>query len=91
MGVIIMRPADTPLLARTIKRVRKGVYDIVLYHPSGRKYGEERVTATNKQDALRRCRLIYPSTILAPSRHKRAVDIHGADRIIYTLPRNSGE
>jgi hypothetical protein len=84
---------DTPLLARTIKRVRKGVYDIVLYHPSGRKYGEERVTATNKQDALRRCRLIYPSTILAPSRRNkpRAVDIHGPDRIVYTLPRNSGE
>jgi hypothetical protein len=87
-----MRRQDTPLLARSIKRVRKGVYDIMLYHPSGRKYGEERFVARNKEDALRRCRLIYPSTILAPTRkNKRAIDIHGPDRIVYTLPRNSGE
>jgi hypothetical protein len=68
MGVIIMRPQDTLLVARSIKRVRKGVYDITLYHPSGRKYGEERFSALNQEDALRRCRLIYPSVTRKPAK-----------------------
>lgn len=58
---------DTPLLARTIKRVRKGLYRIELWHPSGRKFEDELFEAATVKRARERCRLLYPSTVFVPS------------------------
>jgi hypothetical protein len=57
------RPNDLPLLARSIRRVSKGVYVIELRFESGRLYGRERFEARSMSHAMERCRRLYPSTI----------------------------
>lgn len=64
----LKRADDTPLLARSIRRVRKGVYEIMLYHPSGRKYGYERVFAASMHLAYAACLRLYPTTVFVPKR-----------------------
>jgi hypothetical protein len=59
------------LLARSTKRVRKGVYDIALYHPSGRKYGDERFCAPSLAVARERCLRLYPTTVFLPKRRAK--------------------
>lgn len=69
------RTQDTPLLAVSIKRVRKGVYDIRLVHPSGRKYGVERFYAPDKVAAQLQCLRLYPSTVFKPARRGKKVPL----------------
>ena len=65
------RTQDTPLLARSIKRVRKGVYEIRLEHPSRRKYGYELFWAPSIEAAKQQCLRLYPSTVFVPKRSAR--------------------
>lgn len=76
---------DTPLIARTIRRVRKGVYDIALYHPSGRRYGiwPERFYAKDMAAARAACMRLYPSTVFLPSRRaKETLESHDAEPLL---------
>jgi hypothetical protein len=57
------RAEDMPLLARSIRRVSKGVYVIELRFESGRLYGRERFEARDMAHAMERCRRLYPSTV----------------------------
>jgi hypothetical protein len=66
-----VRPADTPLIARRVKRVRKSFYEVSLYHPSGRKYGDERFYAPSMGLARAACKRLYPSTVFVQKRRAR--------------------
>jgi hypothetical protein len=87
------RPQDTPLLAVSVKRVRKGVYDIRLVHPSGRKFDVERFFASSMPAARQQCQRLFPSTVFKPARttKPRRTCKCDLDTIIAALHRNSGE
>lgn len=57
---------DTPLIVRSIRRVRKGVYAVWLRHPSRRPYNQglpEYFYGATIHEARAMCRRMYPSVI----------------------------
>lgn len=78
---------DTPLIARAIKRLRKGAYSIRLCHPSGRLYGTERFYAPNIEQARAACKRLYPSTVFPHKRRAKPVPRDVSGKPIVSEPK----